>query len=183
MARDGFAVPANMVSFVLTSARNGDKVVRRPWLGAKLKPIGATSASRLGLRLPIGALVDRVIPNSPAADAGLQPDDVLVSVDSEPVRDPNVFDYKFTVKGTKGLTRIGFIRDGSVRSLDVELKGAPDSPKRDIAVVSSPSPLSGATLATLTPAIAEELGVDADAEGVAVIEPFQSIQLKAKRHE
>ena len=46
----GFAVPANMVSFVLTSARNGDKVVRRPWLGAKLKPIAVASAARLGLR-------------------------------------------------------------------------------------------------------------------------------------
>jgi S1-C subfamily serine protease len=166
----GFAVPANMVSFVLTSARNGDKVVRRPWLGAKLKPIVVANAARLGLRLPIGAVVERVMSDSPGANAGLQPGDVIVSVDGEPVRDPNTFDYRFTLKGTSGSTRIGLIRHGSTTSLNVQLKGAPDSARRDIAVISGPSPLKGATVATLTPAIAEELGVDAYAEGVAVID-------------
>ena len=166
----GFAVPANMVSFVLASARNGDKVVRRPWLGAKLKPIEPATASRLGLRLPIGAVIERVIGNSPAANAGLQPDDVIVSVDGEPVRDPNVFDYKFTTKGTSGSTRVGYVRNGTATSVDVQLKGAPDAVTREITVIRGASPLRGATVATLTPAIAEELGLDANAEGVAVID-------------
>ena len=166
----GFAVPSNMVSFVLTSARNGDKVVRRPWLGAKLKPIPVASAARLGLKLPVGAVVDRVMSDSPAANAGLRADDVIVSVDGEPVRDPNSFDYKFTLKGISGSTRLGLIRNGNETSLEVQLKAAPDSTRREIAAISGPSPLKGATLATLTPAIAEELGVDAYAEGVAVVD-------------
>ncbi len=37
-------------------------------------------------------------------------------------------------------------------------------------MISGSSPLKGATLATLTPAIAEELGVDAYAEGVAIVD-------------
>ena len=166
----GFAVPANMVAFVLTSARNGDKVVRRPWLGAKLKPVVAANTARFGLKLPVGAVVERVLSDSPAADAGLRADDVIVSVDGEPIRDPNSFDYRFTLKGITGSTRLGLIRDGTATSLNVQLKGAPDIASREIAVIGGSSPLKGATLATLTPAIAEELGVDAYAEGVAVVE-------------
>ncbi len=166
----GFAVPANMVSLVLASARNGDKVVRRPWLGAKLKPIDVATAARLSLTLPIGAVVERVMSDSPAANAGLRADDVIVSVDGEPVRDPNSFDYRFTLKGIGDSTRIGLIRNGTETSLEVQLRGAPDSTRREMAVIDGSSPLKGATLATLTPAIAEELGVDAYAEGVAVVD-------------
>jgi S1-C subfamily serine protease len=159
-----------MVAFVLTSARNGDKVVRRPWLGAKLKPVVAANTARLRLKLPVGAVVERVLSDSPAAHAGLRADDVVVSVDDEPIRDPNSFDYRFTLKGTTGSTRIGLIRNGIATSLNLQLKGAPDKASREIAVIGGSSPLKGATLATLTPAIAEELGVDAYAEGVAVVD-------------
>ena len=73
-------------------------------------------------------------------------------------------------KALTGSTRLGLIRDGTATSLNVQLKGAPDIASREIAVIGGSSPLKGATLATLTPAIAEELGVDAYAEGVAVVE-------------
>ena len=69
-----------------------------------------------------------------------------------------------------GSTRLGLIRNGNEASLEVQLKAAPDLTRREIAAISGPSPLKGATLATLTPAIAEELGVDAYAEGVAVVD-------------
>ncbi len=166
----GFAVPANMVSFVVNFARNGEKVVRRPWLGAKLNPIDMRIASRLGLKLPAGAMIERIINNSPAATAGLLPGDVIVSLDDEPIRDPNVFDYRFTTKGTTGSTRVGLVRDRQQATLQVELKPAPDVATREIILIKSASPLRGATMATLTPALAEELGLDANAEGVAVVD-------------
>ncbi len=166
----GFAVPANMVSFVLNFARNGEKVVRRPWLGAKLNPIDTRTASRLGLKLPAGAMVERVISDSPAAIAGLRPGDVIVSLDGEPIRDPNVFDYRFTTKGTTGSTQVGLVRDRQQTTIQVDLKPAPDAPTREIVLIKSASPLRGATMGTLTPALAEELGLDPNADGVAVID-------------
>src|SRR6058998_2980753 len=69
----GFAIPVNMVKVVVASAKGGGKAVKRPWLGARLQAITPEIAETLGLRLPSGALVANVSPNSPAARAGLKP--------------------------------------------------------------------------------------------------------------
>ena len=68
----GFAIPANMVRVVVSSAKSGGKAVKRPWLGAKLQAVTPEIAESLGLRLPTGALVASVVSNSPAARAGLE---------------------------------------------------------------------------------------------------------------
>src|SRR5205085_477991 len=68
----GFAIPANMVRVVVASAKSGGKAVKRPWLGARLQAVTPEIAETLGLRLPNGALVANVAPNSPAARAGLK---------------------------------------------------------------------------------------------------------------
>src|SRR4051812_9087450 len=68
----GFAIPANMVRVVVASAKSGGKAVKRPWLGARLQAVTPEIAETLGLRLPSGALVANVSPNSPAAKAGLK---------------------------------------------------------------------------------------------------------------
>jgi S1-C subfamily serine protease len=63
----GFAIPANMVRIVVASAKSGSTTVKRPWLGARLQAVTPEIAETLGLRLPTGALVANVTPNSPAA--------------------------------------------------------------------------------------------------------------------
>src|SRR6187551_2833094 len=69
----GFAIPANMVRVVVASAKSGGKAVKRPYLGAKLQAVTPEIAETLGLKLPSGALIANVAPNSPAARAGLKP--------------------------------------------------------------------------------------------------------------
>src|SRR5262249_12415295 len=96
----GFAIPANMVRVVVTSAKTGGGAVVRPWLGAKLQAVTADIADSMGLRRPAGALVANVGANSPAERAGIKAGDLIVSVDGQDVDDPNAFDYRF---GTKQL--------------------------------------------------------------------------------
>ena len=74
----GFAIPANMVRVVVASAEHGGKAVERPWLGAKLQAVTADIADSLGLKRPAGALVASVARDSPAAQAGLKPGDLIV---------------------------------------------------------------------------------------------------------
>src|SRR4029077_17895537 len=69
----GFAIPANMVRVVVASAKSGGKAVKRPYLGARLQAVTPEIAETLGLKLPSGALVANVAPNSPAGRAGLKP--------------------------------------------------------------------------------------------------------------
>jgi Do/DeqQ family serine protease len=165
----GFAIPVNMVRAVIASAQGGSTVVRRPWLGAKLQAVTPEIADGLGLRRPTGALVASISPKSPAARAGLKTGDLIVSIDGLPVDDPNAFDYRFATKALGGQAQLGVIRGGRETKVAVALQAAPESPRAEI-VIRARSPLLGAKLANLSPALAEELRLDSTSEGVAVVD-------------
>src|SRR4051812_15471184 len=163
----GFAIPANMVRVVVASAKSGGKAVKRPWLGARLQAVAPEIAETLGLRLPTGALVASVVPNGPAARAGLKLSDLIVGIDGQTVDDPNAFDYRFATRPLGGSSQIDVMRAGKTLKLTVPLETAPDTGRNEI-VLSGRSPFQGAKVANISPALADELHLDADAEGVVV---------------
>ena len=163
----GFAIPSNMVRLVVASAKSGSKVVKRPWLGAHLQVVTSDIADSLGLKTPNGALVASVTPNSPAAHAGLKASDLIVAVDGLPIDDPNAFDYRFATHPIGGTSAIDVIRDGKTLKLSVALENAPDTNRNEIKL-DARSPFQGATVANISPALADELHLDGDTEGVVV---------------
>jgi Do/DeqQ family serine protease len=163
----GFAIPANMVRVVVASAKSGGKAVKRPWLGAKLQAVTPEIAETLGIRLPTGALVANVVSSSPAARAGLKPSDLIVAIDGQAVDDPNAFDYRFATRPLGGASQIDVLRAGKTVKLTVALETAPDT-GRDEILLSGRSPFQGAKVANISPAVADELHLDADTEGVVV---------------
>jgi Do/DeqQ family serine protease len=165
----GFAIPANMVRVVVASARTGGKAVARPWLGARLQAVTADIADSMGLKRPSGALIANIIPNSPAARAALKPGDLIVSVDGQNVEDPNAFDYRFATKPLGGSVRLGIVRAGREQTVTVALQTAPDMPREEI-VIRSRSPFSGAKIANLSPALADELQVRNVEDGVVIVD-------------
>ena len=74
----GFAIPANVARPVIESLRTDGKV-DRGWLGIQIQHIDETMAAALGLEDAKGALVASVMADGPAAQAGLEPGDVIVS--------------------------------------------------------------------------------------------------------
>jgi len=165
----GFAIPANMVRVVVASAKSGGGTVARPWLGAKLQAVTPEIADSMGLKRPVGALIANVLPNGPAARAGLKAGDLIVSVDGQDVEDPNAFDYRFATKALGGTARLGLLRAGREQTVVVALQTAPDTP-RDEVVIRSRSPFSGVKIANLSPALADELQVRNVEEGVVVVD-------------
>jgi Do/DeqQ family serine protease len=165
----GFAIPANMVRVVVASAKSGVKAVKRPWLGARLQAVTPEIAESLGLKLPSGALVASVVAGSPAARAGLKSSDLIVAIDGQEVEDPNAFDYRFATRPLGGTAQIDAQRAGKQVKLTVPLETAPDG-GRDEIVLTSRSPFQGAKVANISPAVADELHLDADTEGVVVTE-------------
>jgi Do/DeqQ family serine protease len=163
----GFAIPANMVRVVVASAKSGGKAVKRPWLGAKLQAVTPEIAETLGLRLPSGALVASVVAASPAANAGLKVSDLIVAIDGQAVDDPNAFDYRFATRPLGGAAQIDVLRSGKTVKLSVPLETAPDTGRNEL-VLTGHSPLQGAKVANISPALADELHLDSDTEGVAV---------------
>ena len=165
----GFAIPANMVRVVVASAKGGGKAVKRPWLGAKLQAVTPEIAETMGLKLPNGALVANVAPNSPAARAGLKPSDLIVAVEGQAIEDPNAFDYRFATRQLGGGAQIDVQRAGKTVKLTVPLETAPDT-NRDEIVLTARSPFQGATVANISPAVADELHLDSQTEGVVVVD-------------
>lgn len=163
----GFAIPANMVRVVVASAKSGGTAVKRPWLGAKLQAVTPEIAETLGLRSPTGALVASVVPNGPAAKAGLKSSDLITGIDGQAVDDPNAFDYRFATRPLGGSAQIDLQRSGRPLKLTIALETAPDSGRNEL-VITTRSPFQGARISTITPAVADELHLDADTEGVVV---------------
>jgi S1-C subfamily serine protease len=83
----GFSIPVSLARFVAESLIESG-YVRRGYLGVsadRLVPAAATE-----LRLPAdtrGVLINEVEPDSPAANAGLAPGDVIVAVNGQPILD------------------------------------------------------------------------------------------------
>src|SRR5215208_4626462 len=163
----GFAIPANMVRVVVASARNGGSAVKRPWLGARLQAVTPEIAESLGRKVPTGALVANVVANSPAARAGLKPSDLIVAVEGQPIDDPSAFDYRFATRPLGGAAQVDVVRAGKTVKLTVPLETVPDTGRNEI-VLTGRSPFQGAKIANISPALADELHLDADTAGVVI---------------
>ncbi|MGA7324695.1 MAG: PDZ domain-containing protein, partial [Rhodomicrobium sp.] len=164
----GFAIPANMVRLVVESALHGG-AIHRPWLGANLAEVTPEIANAVGLDRAAGALVNNVLEGSPAASGGIKGGDIIVSVDGKDVSDPNAFQYYFTTKGTSGEVSLEVLRAGTRRKLTLPLMQAPEHPPRDVRDLKGNNPFSGAKVANLSPAVADELSIP-DTKGVVVVE-------------
>jgi Do/DeqQ family serine protease len=165
----GFAIPANMVRVVVASAKGGSGAVKRPWLGAKLQAVTTDIADSMGLKRPAGALVASVVQGGPAGRAGLKAGDVILTVAGQPVDDVNAFDYRFATQPLGGSAKLGVLREGHDLTMAVALQTAPETPRDEI-VIRSRSPFSGAKVANLSPALADELQLQGADEGVVVLD-------------
>jgi len=165
----GFAIPSNMVRLVVQAALQGGKV-HRPWFGASLQPVTSDLAESLGLDRPGGALIKGVHAKGPAARAGLKAGDVVVSIDGKRVQDPQALRYRFVTKGLGGAAELGIMRHGQAMTATVPMVAAVEDPPRDERDVDGRNPLVGARVANLSPAVAEELGIEEEGTGVVVLE-------------
>jgi len=165
----GFAIPSNMVRLVVESALQGGSGVRRPWLGASLTELTPQIANAVGLDRTTGVLIASVTDGGPASSAGIRAGDVVLAVDGKDVSDTNAFQYRFTTKGTTGEVSLDVLRTGTRRRVSVPLMVAPENPPRDLRDLSGNHPFSGAKVANLSPAVADELSIG-ETSGVAVVE-------------
>jgi S1-C subfamily serine protease len=115
-------------------------------------------------------LVASVVPGSPAARAGLKASDLITAIDGQAIDDPNAFDYRFATRPLGGNAEVEAQRAGKPVKLAVPLETAPDTGRNEL-VISGRSPFQGAKVANISPAVADELHLDADTEGVVVLEP------------
>ena len=80
----GFAIPGPLVQMAYPKLRRYGHL-HRGEIGIQLQTITPTLASGLGLAQDWGAMIADVAPESPADKAGLKAQDIVVSVDGEPL--------------------------------------------------------------------------------------------------
>lgn len=165
----GFAIPSNMVRSVLAGMTEDGHLVR-PWLGAWGQAVSSDLAASLGLPRPVGVLVNEVYPRGPADKAGVQVGDVILSVNGQDVNDPQALRFRIATLAIGETTELSVWRRGDERTLRLDLVPPAEDPPRDVTKLSGRHPLSGAVVANMSPALAEELGLDSVKPGVFIIE-------------
>ncbi len=121
-----FAIPIEVVMNVYQQLREKGSV-SRGWLGVLIQDINQDLAESFGMSKPHGALVSKVVPDSPADKAGLQPGDVIVAYNGRDV------DMSADLPPMVGTTRIGttvpitVLREGKTKNLEVRIAELPKS--------------------------------------------------------
>jgi serine protease Do len=133
------------------------------------RSVTASAAKKLGLARPGGVEVEEVAARSPAAEAGVKPGDVVLGVEGKPIEDENALRFRFATLRIGATVRLGLWRGGETRQLEIRLTAPPESPARSVTQLKVPVALTGATVASLSPALAEELQAD-PVPGVIVLD-------------
>lgn len=163
----GFAIPAEMVKRVVDAAVHGGSLVR-PWLGAKGVTVDGAKAAALGLDRPRGVLISAVYAGGPADKAGLKEGDVVLTVDGREVFDDRGMKFIAATKAEGETVSLSVLRGGNTRELSVRMAAPPGTSKAEVVQVSGQNPFTGAVVVELTPALAEEVGLDAFNGGMLV---------------
>lgn len=164
----GFAIPANLARAFLAAAERGAKSFERPYVGATFAPVTSDVAEALGLDRARGALVKSVVKGGPAAAAGLKPGEVVTAVDGIAVEHPDALGYRLATAGLGKTIGLTVMNDGRPADLSLTLSGPPEVPARDERRIEGGNPLAGATVANLSPRLADELDMPTDRTGVVI---------------
>ena len=96
----GFAIPVNLARTVAGQLIKYGKFVR-PFIGVEIQAIDKPMAKALGLAEPEGVVVQRVVDDSPAKDAGIEQGDVILKADGKKINEPNTLQV-LTASGKPG---------------------------------------------------------------------------------
>jgi serine protease Do len=162
----GFAVPANMARSVMDQLVKRGRLTRG-YLGVAVQELTPTLARGLELPATRGILVGDVMPDSPAAKAGLRRGDVIVAIGGKPVEDTGHF--RNLVAGTAPGTRaqLTILRAGKEQTVELTVGDLPERTASAAVAPGEPDPL-GLSVSDVTPEVARRLGLPAGQQGVVV---------------
>lgn len=163
----GFAIPANLVRRVLEGATSGG--VKLPWIGADGQAITSDIAKALNLSRPGGVLLKSVYAQGPVGRAGLAKGDIIFNVDGVQVDDMQSLNYRIATHKAGDVVKMHVHKGGKAADITVKLELPPENPPRETTAIKGRSPLTGATVENLSPAIADEFDFDSNAKGVVVV--------------
>ncbi|GAA0488511.1 serine protease Do-like protein HtrB [Salinibacillus aidingensis] len=120
----GFAIPSNKVQSIVDELMKNGKV-ERPYLGVKLlnvNEIPSVYRQKESIEVNQGVIIAGVQPNTPAAKAGLQKEDIIVAVDGEKITDVgDLRKYLYSEHSIGDEVTIEVNRGGEMQKVDLTL--------------------------------------------------------------
>ena len=165
----GFAIPSNMARVVMRSVESGADSVTRPWLGVDTQEVTAEIAESLGMKRPGGVLVASVYPGGPADKAGLKPGDVIIGINKKILQNNDALAYRLDTIGIGGEAELVVVSGSDRKVVNLRLQEAPETVPRRETLLDPETVLGGATIANLSPAVAQEVGISSRDTGVVVL--------------
>jgi serine protease Do len=159
----GFAIPIDLAKRVMEDLINYKRVIR-PILGIQIRDITPELAEALGLKEPIGVLVEDFTQDiSPARDAGVKRRDVVVEVDGAKVKHANELQSLIAQHHPGDVVKLDIIRDR--KPVEIKVKLAEKPKEKEVAEAgtggeSGTSGKLGMEVQTLTDELAGELGIE-----------------------
>lgn len=120
-----FAVPINVVESVYNQLREKGRV-SRGWLGVLIQDVTRELAESFGMQRPHGALVSQVLPDSPAAEAGLEVGDIIVRFNGDEVSTSSDLPPLVGSSEVGTTVPVDIIRESNERTLQVEIDELPE---------------------------------------------------------
>jgi serine protease Do len=125
----GFAAPSNIVRNVFDQIRKTGRV-KRGEIGVHAQTITPLIAEGLGLPQDWGVVIADVDPNGPGFRAGLQPGDIVVSLDGKPMENGRQFQVNFYTRGVGAPVTLEILRGDARLTTRVTVAERPDAPER-----------------------------------------------------
>ncbi|MGB5250340.1 MAG: DegQ family serine endoprotease [Gammaproteobacteria bacterium] len=116
----GFAIPTNMIKVVMDQLLEFGEV-RRGLLGVNIYTVTPDIAKAYGVDEISGALISQVVPDSAAYKAGLEPGDIITSVNGEKIKSATELRNAIGMQRVGAKVRLEIVRDGDTRNLTAEL--------------------------------------------------------------
>lgn len=121
----GFAIPASMVERVTASIIE-DGRVNRGWLGVAVQPLSDRLAGSFGYEGEEAVLVSNVLPNTPAAKAGIVPGDIITRIGGETTATPTDLVRAVGQHDAESEVRIDYFREGRTGTVTATLIERPE---------------------------------------------------------
>ena len=146
-----FAIPMSVANEVVAQLKNKGRVTRG-WLGILIQDVNRELAESFGMKQPKGAVVLRILEDSPAAKAGFKVGDVVVDFNGVSINRSS--DLPIAVGSTKtgSKVKVKVIREGKTKTLSVVIEELPSEEELAETKPNQPAKLNriGATVSDLT---------------------------------
>lgn len=166
----GFAIPSDLARTVMESLIKTGHVTRG-YLGVEIQNVTPELADQFQLKNDTGALIGEVVPNGPAAKAGLKDGDVVISFDGHEVSDSRRMQLQVAETKPGATVPVEIVRNGEKKTLDVTVKqipGAEQLANADSSNDTDTGTLNGVEVANLDSGAREQFHVPSSVKGAIV---------------